>query len=71
MRRYGQLSADEQARAVDFQRAQVFIDPDILAGIPQLQDAIDQFARRRARDALYIDPGDRIVTLPPPPPPPA
>jgi hypothetical protein len=69
MRRYAQLTADEQARAVDFQRQQVAIDPDILAAIPQLQGAIDQLAQRRARDAVYLDPGDRVVTLPPPAPP--
>jgi hypothetical protein len=69
VRRYAQLSADEQTRAVQFQLDQLGIDPAI-ASDPTVAPKLTQFATQRARDAFYLDPGDRLVTLPPPPPPP-
>jgi hypothetical protein len=65
MRRFGQLTADEQARAVQYQRDELAIDPD-LANDPASAAVVDRIAQRRARDALYVDPDDRLVTLPPP-----
>jgi hypothetical protein len=67
MRRYAQLSADEQARAVQFHLDQFGLDPTIAAD-PAFAPKLNQLATQRARDAFYLDPGDRLVTLPPPPP---
>jgi hypothetical protein len=68
MRRFAQLTVDEQARAVQWHRDQIGVDPDLTAADATIAAKVDQIAQRRARDAYYIDPGDRLVTLPPPPP---
>jgi hypothetical protein len=68
VRRWSDLTADEQARAVQFQRDQLNVDPTI-GSDPAIAPKLDQLATRRAKTALYLDPDDRLVSLPPPPPP--
>jgi hypothetical protein len=67
MKKFTQLSADEQARAIGLQRDQLAVDP-ALASDPSVGPVLDRLARQRARDAFYLDPDDRVVTLPPTPP---
>jgi hypothetical protein len=69
MRRWPNLTADEQTRAVQFQRDQLNVDPTIAAD-PTIAPKLDQLATARAKAAFYLDPDDRLVSLPPPPPPP-
>jgi hypothetical protein len=68
MRRWPNLTADEQARAVQFQRDQLGVD-STLASDPAIAPKLDQLAAARAKTAFYLDPDDRLVSLPPPPPP--
>jgi hypothetical protein len=69
VRRYAQLSADEQAQAVQLQRDQLAVDP-ALASDPSVAPVLDRIAQQRARACFYIEQGDRVVTLPSLPPPP-
>jgi hypothetical protein len=63
MRRFGQLSADEQAAAVSLALTSLGLDGALLAD-PDVRPKLDALAQRRAKAALYVDPGDQIVTLP-------
>jgi hypothetical protein len=68
VRRWPNLTADEQARAVQFQVDQLGVDPSI-ATDPAIAPKLNQLATARAKQAFYLEPDDRLVSLPPPPPP--
>jgi hypothetical protein len=67
VRRFAQLTADEQARAVDYAQATLGIPADV-ASDPTIAPRVQQLAQQRARSFFYLEPGDQVVTLPPPPP---
>jgi hypothetical protein len=68
MRRYGQLSADEQARAqqIKLDQLQAGLDAS-LTDDPNIAPRLQQLATQRAKAALYPEPTDDLVVLPPPP----
>jgi hypothetical protein len=69
MRRYAQLTADEQTAAVQLALNGLGVD-DTLLSDPVVRPKLDALAQRRAKAAFYIDPGDQLITLPPGPLPP-
>jgi hypothetical protein len=67
VRRFAQLTADEQQTAVQAELSQLAVDPAMLDD-PAVRPALDRIALGRARNTYYRDPGDRVIDLPPPTP---
>jgi hypothetical protein len=65
MQRFPQLTADQQAAAIEQALREITNDPDMLAD-PSVRPRLDALARRRASDVYYLEPGDRVVQLPGP-----